>query len=1010
MKKFLLIVGGFVVVLLAAAVVLPIIYKDDIKAALDDAIAENVNAKVYFDESRFDLTLFKNFPNLTVTLGGFGVVGVEEFEKDTLAAVDQVDVVVNLMSVFNGNYRISGLYLNEPDIYVKVLANGKANYDIAKPSEAPAAEEEVTEGSGDVQFGIDKWEIVNGNFVYDDASIPYYMALEGMNHTGSGDFTLEVFDMDTYTEVEKMTIAYDGVEYLSNKKLKADVVLNMDLSQFKFTFKDNEAFVNDFGLNFDGYFAMPEEGYDMDITFASKENSFKSLLSLVPGMYSESFTGLTAQGDTQFSGFVRGLYSDTSMPAFNFAMKVKDGNFKYPDLPAAISNVNVDMLIECADGNIDNTLVDIRQFHLDFGNNPVDAKLTIKNLVNYDMVADIQARLNLGELATMFPMEGLEMKGIFSLTAKSQGVYDSIANTIPTIDMEMGLADGFIKYAEYPIPMEQITMHTTIKNESGKMAETVVVMDKFSMLVDGEKLESTLRFENLDDYTWDFAVNGGIDLEKVMKIFPMEGMELRGKIAANLQTKGKMSDVDAERYDRLTTSGGMQVSNFYYADADLPQGFAISQSDLTFNPREVRLNKFDATLGRSDMAMTGSLTNYMAYAMNGETIKGELNFSSRSFDLNEWMTDDPADTTVAEADTAALEVVEVPKNVDFVLRSSIASLLYDNLEIKDMRGNIIVRDGMVKLDGGRFSLIDGQFAMDGTYDTRDLANPLFDFDFAITDMSIKAAYNTFTTVQQLAPIAEKMDGKFSTNFVMGGKLGQDMMPVMESILGQGVVKVAESKVSGLKVLNTLSSVSKLGSDTDEMTLKDVIMQAEIRDGRVWLKPFDVNVGKYKTTIAGSNGIDGSLDYIMAMNVPAGAASAAANQAIASLTGINSAVSSNVVMNFGVGGTYDDPKVTLKSVDAGEGGKSAADAAKAKIASEVDARKQEATQKAEQAKQEVVKQAEEKKEAVTQEVQQKKEEVKEEAKEQVEEKKEEVKEEAADKLKGLIKKKKGGGDK
>jgi hypothetical protein len=1007
MKKFLLIVGGFIVVVLLAAAVLPFIYKDDIKAALDDAIAENVNAKVYFDESRFGLTLFKNFPNLTVTLGGLGVVGIDEFKKDTLAAVDQVDVVVNIMSVINGNYRISGLYLNEPNIYVKVLANGKANYDIAKPSEEPVAEEAPTE-SGDVQFGIDKWEIKNGNIVYDDATIPFYMAMKGMNHTGSGDFTLEVFDMDTYTEIENLVVSYDGVEYMSDKRLKADMALNMDLGQMKFTFKDNVVSLNDFGLNFDGYFAMPKEGYDMDISFSSPENSFKSLLSLVPGMYSDSFTGLTASGDTQFSGFVKGIYNDTQMPAFNFGMKVIDGNFKYPELPSAVSNVNVDMLIDCADGNIDNTLVDIKQFHLDFGNNPVDAKLTIKNLVNYDMVADIQAKLNLGELATMFPMEGLEMKGMFSMNAKSQGVYDSIANTIPTIDMEMGLADVFIKYAEYPIPMEQMNMHTTIKNESGKMAETVVLMDKFTMLVDGEKLESTLRFENLDDYTWDLAVNGGIDLEKIMQIFPMEGMELKGKIGANMQTKGKMSDVDAERYDKLATSGGMTVSNFYYADADLPQGFAISESELSFNPKEVRLSKFNATLGRSDMAMTGAITNYMAYVMNDETIKGELNFSSNSFDLNEWMTDEDTTATV-EADTATLEVVEVPKNIDFILRSSITSLLYDNMEIKNMKGNIIVKDGVVKLDNGKFNLMDGQFAMDGEYDTRDLEKPLFAFDFSITDMSIKAAYNTFTTVQQLAPIAEKMEGKFSTDFVMAGALGQDMMPVMESILGQGVVKVAEGKVNDLKVLTALSSVSKLGDDSGTLSLKDVIMQAEIRDGRVWLKPFDVNVGKYKTTIAGSNGIDGTMDYVMAMNVPAGAASAAANQAIASVTGVSSAISSNIVMNFGVGGTYDDPKVTLKSVDAGEGGKSATDAAKAKIASEMDAKKQEATKKAEEAKAEAIKQAEEKKEAVVKEVEEKKEAAKEEVKEQVEEKKEEVKEEAADKLKGLLKKKKGGGE-
>lgn len=1000
-----MIVGAILVVLLLAAAIVPLIFKDDIKAAVDKAIADNVNAQVYYDENRFGLTLFRHFPHVTVTMGGLGVVGIDEFKKDTLAAVDQVDVVVNLMSVINGNYRLSGLYLNEPRIYVKVLANGKANYDIAKPSEDTTTVE--TEESSDMEFGIDRWEISNGSFVYDDATIPYYMSLENIQHSGSGDFTLEVFDMDMYTEADDVTIVYDGVEYMGNKKLKADMVLNMDLNQFKFTFKENEVFVNDFGLKFDGYFAMPEEGYDMDIAFASGENSFKSLLSLVPGMYSESFEGLTAAGDMQFSGFVKGVYNDTSMPAFKLEMKVTDGNFKYPELPAAVSNVNVDMLVDNPDGNVDNTLIDIRQFHVDFGNNPVDARLTIKNLVNYDMVADIRAKLDLAELTTMFPTEGLEMKGIFSMSLKSQGIYDSVANTIPTIDMELALADGYVKHADYPIPMEQIAMHATAKNESGKMAETVVIMDQFSLLLDGEKLVSSLRFENLDDYTWDFMVDGGIDLEKVMQIMPIEDTELKGKITANLQSKGKMSDVDAGRYERLTTTGGAQISNFYYASKDLPQGFAILESDLSFNPREIRLNKFQATLGRSDMAMTGSLTNYIGYAMQDETIKGVLNFSSGTFDLNEFMTEE--DTTVTEeADTSALEVVQVPRNIDFTLSSRINKLLYDNMEIEDMQGNIVVKDGVVSLEGGRFNLMDGLFTMDGSYDSRDIEHPLFAFDFAIKDMSIRSAYNTFNTVQQLAPIAEKMDGKFSTDFVMVGELGQDMMPVTESLAGQGVIEVKDTKVSDLKVLSVLSSVSKLGGDKDELVLKDTKIQAEIRDGRVYLQPFDVSIGKYTTTIAGSNGIDGTLDYTMAMNVPAGAASDAANQAIASLTGVSDAISSNVIMNFGVTGTYDDPKVGLKSVDAVSGGSSAKDAAKAKIAAEVDAKKEEAAKKVEAAKEEAKAQVEQKKEEVVKQAEQKKEEVKQEAQQQVEQKKEEVKEEVQDKLKGLLKKKKGGG--
>jgi hypothetical protein len=110
------------VLFLAAAFALPIIFKDDILAAVDKAIDKSVNAKVYYDTDKFDLTLFKNFPNVTVAMGDFGVVGIDEFAGDTLADIHSFDLVFNLKSlIFDDQPRISGIHLEQTRIYVKVL-------------------------------------------------------------------------------------------------------------------------------------------------------------------------------------------------------------------------------------------------------------------------------------------------------------------------------------------------------------------------------------------------------------------------------------------------------------------------------------------------------------------------------------------------------------------------------------------------------------------------------------------------------------------------------------------------------------------------------------------------------------------------------------------------------------------------------------------------------------------------------------------------------------------------
>ncbi|MEP2509876.1 MAG: outer membrane integrity protein, partial [Reichenbachiella sp.] len=102
MKKLAKIFGIILVIFLAIIIVLPIIFKDDIKQVIDEAIAENVNAKVYYDPDGFSLSLIPNFPNFTFSMNDFGIAGINEFEGDTLLNVGSFEFIIDVMSVING--------------------------------------------------------------------------------------------------------------------------------------------------------------------------------------------------------------------------------------------------------------------------------------------------------------------------------------------------------------------------------------------------------------------------------------------------------------------------------------------------------------------------------------------------------------------------------------------------------------------------------------------------------------------------------------------------------------------------------------------------------------------------------------------------------------------------------------------------------------------------------------------------------------------------------------------
>lgn len=905
-KKLLIGIGILLVLLVATAIIVPIVFKDDIKAAIDKEISKSVNADVIFDVDNFDLTLFKNFPNATAVISKLGVFNRAPFEGVPLFVVESLEIEVNLRDIlFGEELRVKGITLIRPQIDIQVLADGRANWDITYPSTDTVTV--VEEGSGSFSFGIDHWEIVKGDISYNDQSIPFAMTLKGLNHTGNGDFNEMEFDLRTNTVADTLSVIYDGVEYISNKQLTADMVLGISEEYSKFTFKENVAKLNDFGLAFDGWFKMNDSSYDMDINYKTDESTFKGLLSLVPGIYSADFGSIETDGNIAFAGLVKGSYSDTQMPAFNLSVKVENGMFKYPDLPTAINNINLDLFVDNKDGVIDNTVVDLKKLHLDFGNNPVDAKLIVENLKNYKMDGNIKARLNLAELNKMFPMEGLEMKGAFSIDATAKGVYDSIKKIIPAINVAMSLKDGYVKSADFPLPIENMQFTSVIKNISGKMAETIIDVKDLSLLMDGEKFVANMNIQNLDDYNWDIKANGGLDLEKMTKIFPMEGMTLVGKVKADIQTKGKMSDVDAQRYERLATSGTASLENFKFTSNDLPYAVTLSQAQAVFDPKKIELKNTVGTIGKSDFSVDGSVSNYIAYIFSpNETIKGNVVFKSNLLDLNEFMTDTEESTTPTE--TESFGVIPVPENIDFILHSSLKTVKVMDYTITNASGDVVVKNGIANLNGLKFNMLGGTFHMTGAYNAKDIEHPKYDMSLKIEDLAIQQAASSFSIVKTYAPIAGLVTGDFNTDFKISGELLSTMMPNMATVNGGGLIKVAQAVLTQSKLVSGITSLTKL-EDSDKVTLKDVLMSAAISNGRLSVQPFDVAFGSYKTTIAGSTGLDGSISYTLKMNVPAGKLGGQLQGFLNQQTGSNNSTS-DIPVTIGVGGTYNDPKTSL----------------------------------------------------------------------------------------------------
>ena len=944
MKKVLWILAGVVGVLLLLLILIPVIFKDEIFRKVDEQLAKSVNAEVNYNPDKLSLSLLRHFPHVTAGLEDFSIVGKDRFAGDTLLAADNFKIVLNLSSVlFGDKMQIRAIELEKPLIQILVLEDGTANYDIAIAEESlPGEEAPATE----FKVGIQHWEVNNGRIVYEDRSIPVRIDMEEVNHSGSGDFTQDIFDMTTQTVAQRASLVFDGVKYVSNKHLEADATISMNLPEMKFTFKENVLELNDFAVKFDGWLAMPNDPIEFDMKFAAPENTFKSLLSLVPGMYNEHFEQLEASGDVAFQGYLKGIMTDSTMPGYKVALQVKDGRFRYPDLPKEVKDVNVDMVVEDQKGDMKDLHLLVSKFNMQMGENPVKGMVEIRGMQPMQVKADVDARLNLAELDQMLKLDTMVMKGLFSINLKAEGVYDSIQNRFPKTNAQMELKDGYFKTASYPIPVQDFNFHGTVKNENGSLESTVVNVPAFSMLVDKDRLTGRLSLEDLNDYKWDAALQGTLDLTTIGKIVKFEDMEMAGRIIADIQTKGRMSALDAGKYDQLPTSGTMSVQDFKYSSKDLPYDFLLSTANMNFNPQAMVLESFNGRIGDTDMQLSGSVRNYLAYAMkDDQTLYGDLKLVSKRANLNQWMTEDGAAPDTAAG--TAMEPIQIPKNLDLKFNATIGEVLYDNLTLNNMVGTVVAKDGKLRMDGLTFNTLGGQFGLTGTYDPTEGEKPKFDFGIKIDNLSIQKAYQNFVTIQQLAPIAERMEGFFSTDFNLSGVLGQDMMPKFNTLTGGGLVKVAQATIENSDVLQKVALTTKLTDNlgAELLKLKDVLMKVKVADGGVNVQPFDFSMGNMPATVSGRHGFDNSLDYQMKLEVPTGAAGQAANKLL-SQYGVGSVVGDKIPMNLAIGGTVTDAKVRLVGVGGGSGSSqptvadAAKDAAKQQIDNQMDKAKEE----------------------------------------------------------------------
>jgi len=663
-KKFLKIFFISLVLLIGLLFASTYFFRDKIVALVKTEINKNINAKVDFKQ--VDISFFRHFPKVSIGLDEVQVLGTDYFAADTLLYAKRIDATVDIMSFFRGkNMNIYNVFLEQPHINAIVTKEGFTNWDIVKQDETETSSTETKP----FNLKLQKYGIEQGYIKYTDAESSMSAVIENLNHSGSGDFTSNLFTLKTNTSADAVTFTYGLIPYLAKVKTVVTANIKVDNKNNVYSFDAVEALLNDLLLNGQGYIKNLANGYDMDLKFKSTSTDFKNILSLIPAIYKSEFDKVTANGTANFEGFVKGVYSETTMPGYHLAMNIKDGSFKYTDLPKAVNQINFNAVVDNLDGQTDNLIVDITNGHLAIDNEPFDFRLLLKKPVsNMFIDAAAKGKLDLNQVSGFVKLDkGTSIAGLMNADVNIKGNVKEIENKQFNNFYAAGIIDvnNFnYRSANYPTGVKIFKVNTVftptkidVSNLNGQYQNSNFtgggqINNLLSYLLSGKPLSANLTINadkiNLNDWigvTADtvsksaaaapFVVPANLDISLNTKINNLQYDKVNiNNLSGNVQIDDeavKLNNVNGNALDGTIKINGLYSTKESKTKPAIAMSYDVSQVDIqktffAFNTAQklMPIGKFLAGKLTSVLTANGKLGQDMNVEMNTVSGNGNL--------------------------------------------------------------------------------------------------------------------------------------------------------------------------------------------------------------------------------------------------------------------------------------------------------------------------------------------------------------------------------------------------
>jgi hypothetical protein len=504
-------------------------------------------------------------------------------------------------------------------------------------------------------------------------------------------------------------------------------------------------------------------------------------------------------------------------------------------------------------------------------------------------------------------LDGVKTTGDFTIVGFAKGQLTD--TTVPKFNIAIASNNASFQYPNLPKSVQNIVIDTKIINETGILNDTYVNLDKLSFRIDQDVFSAKANIKNITVNPYvNAALKGTINLANLSKAYPIKiDKPLAGILKADVTTEFDMASVEKSQYQNIKNAGTMSLSGFKYTDEN-NKSMNISTALVEFNPSKINLKQFNATTGKSDIAINGVLENFYGFMFKKQELRGNFNMSSNQLAVDDFMTQgEPATEKTAAKPT---EAMKIPAFLNCTLNAKANTVLYDNLKLKDVSGKLIIKDEKALLENFKTSIFGGTIGLTGAVSTKEKV-PTFDMNLGFNQVDIAQTFTQLEMMKKIAPIAGIINGKLNSTIKLNGNLdANELTPDLKSISGDLIGQLLSTTINSKNstLLNSLGSNIKF-IDMNKVNLNDIKAALTFDNGKVNVKPFDIKYQDIKITVGGTHGFDQTMNYNLKLDVPAKYLGSEANAFLAKMSPADQAKLQNIPINAMITGNFSNPKVS-----------------------------------------------------------------------------------------------------